>query len=128
MFSVWGDVGSLTVAWDAVMLLDTSGQHGTLRGGGGGGRTGEARVEKATGLWRWKKEGEREWRRPTRYLATTGGGGQRESARAGETHTPAQGVPGETKLGHVFAACFQFLHLLVELCTVSGGGGRGRGE
>lgn len=112
------------------------GYIGSARDIEGGGRTGEARVEKATGLWRWKKEGEREWRRPTRYLATTGGGvsesqrgGQRESARRGETHTPAQGVPGETKLGHVFAACFQFLHLLVELCTVSGGGrGEGRGE
>lgn len=105
------------------------GQDETLRKAGvGRGRTGDERVEKATGLWRWKKEGEREWRRPTRYLATTAGGGggcQRESSREVKRHTPSQGVPGETKRGHVFAMCFQFLYLFVELCAVSGGGGGG---
>lgn len=116
---------------NAVIMRYNRGQDETLREAGvGRGRTGDERVEKATGLWRWKKEGEREWRRPTRYLATTAGGGggcQRESSREVKRHTPSQGVPGEAKRGHVFAMCFQFLYLFVELCAVSGGGGGGGG-
>lgn len=60
-------------------------------------------MEKETGLWVSKNEGDREWRRPMRYLATTKNIIMRKTKlvkkkKKEKTRTPSEGIPSHTKL------------------------------
>lgn len=82
------------------------------------------------GLWVSKNEGDREWRRPRRYLATTNfvcmSEPKKELCQRKEPRvrasprklTSSQRIPSHTKLDDLFVLRFQFSHFFVHLFHV----------